>query len=193
MIMKDKIHLYVSIAPELEREHEALGRMIPMIPTSLGWEIVYTPRDSQQPNAQAVTQADAHVLILGDDIRAPLGVEWQMARWAGRTPALFHQDTLRTLAADAFIRELAQQVEWQPYHDVADLSLKATAWLVGTIARQAMQWAVRADEPARLRAWQKDGAKANLKLGIDAHGETAQGGVIFTTERYMPSGGRAVG
>ena len=87
--MADRVLLYISAASDLALEREVLSRAITEIPTSLGWRITQTPIGDEPLDLEAAAQADLHLLILGGDIRAPVGVEWLAARRAGRIPTLF--------------------------------------------------------------------------------------------------------
>ena len=98
--MADTFLLYISAASDLEHERDILGRAVTEVPVTLAWRIVQTPLHGDPPDMQAVAQADLYLLLLGGDIRAPVGLEWQVARRAGRTPVLFlKQGAPRTPAA----------------------------------------------------------------------------------------------
>ena len=99
-----------------------MGRAVVDIPTSLGWRIVQTPLQGEPVDPELVAQADIHLVLLGSDIRAPIGLEWLTAYRAGRLPSLFlKQSIIRTPSAQSFRRYLEGQTCWRPFKDLADL------------------------------------------------------------------------
>jgi hypothetical protein len=112
--MVDDIKVYISASPELESERDLLGRLIAEIPVTLGWRIVQTPTKGEPMDKEAIETADIHVLVLGSDIRAPVGYEWLVARRSARSPWLFlKQGILRTTAAQDFIHRVGDPGEWR--------------------------------------------------------------------------------
>jgi hypothetical protein len=184
-----KINLYISAAPELRAERAAIARMVPDIPTTLGWEIAQTPHSDQSFNADAVLQADVHLLVLGGDIKAPIGWELQLARRVGHRPFFFRQERLRTPAGDAFVRDLEPTVAWRTYRDPSDLIRQTAGLLVDHLISHAMQYALLQPEIERLRDWLKT---APVQANTATRPVTDSGAVIFTPERYMPSEGTIV-
>jgi hypothetical protein len=190
--MQNQIHLYISAAPELAAERDELARMVTNIPTTLGWEIVHTPHGDQTLNLPAALRADVHLLVLGEDIKAPVGLEWLVARRAGRTPTLFRQERLRTPAADAFARELAAHAQWRTYHTAADLSAQAAKLLVDYMLAHAAGFALAVVEVERLRVWLQSGFAGPATQDPLRHA-AGESGVILSTDRYVPSDGTLVG
>lgn len=199
--MADRVLIYISAAPDLRDEREALGRLIPEVPTSLGWRVAETPLDDREPDLDAVAAADIHVLLLGSDVRAPVGLEWQVARRAGRAPALFSKrDVLRTQAGEAFARDLSRHAEWRAFKDALDLRRQVSALLVDHLIESAARYAILPDEILRLRDWKKAQAKAKPDTADALHERAAKskggagaGGVILSAERFTPSQGRLLG
>ena len=188
--MVDTLLLYISAAPDLEAERDILGRAVTEIPVTLAWRIVQSPLRGEPPDLQAVAQADLHLLLLGGDIRAPIGLEWQVARRAGRVPVLFlKQDAPRTPAAHAFVRYLADQASWQPYKDSADLRLKTLKLLASHIQERMVYYTLSPDELERLRRWQEELESGKAAQVAETPGGAGESSVIFSRERYVPSQG----
>ena len=102
----ERARLYVSISPDLAAEREAIGRAVANLPVDVGWEVSYTPpaADPTAADPHSAARAHVYVLALGEDIRAPMGVEWDSARRAGvKAVALLHEGP-RTPAAQAFLK-----------------------------------------------------------------------------------------
>ncbi len=87
--MADQVLIYISAASDLGFEREVLGRAITEIPTTLAWRILQTPLNAEEPDLSSLARADVHMLLLGTDVRAPVGVEWLAARRTGHLPTLF--------------------------------------------------------------------------------------------------------
>ena len=191
--MADRILLYISAAADLVLEREVLGRAIVEIPTSLGWRITQTPVGEERLDLEAVATADVHLLLMGADIRAPVGVEWWAARRAGRLPTLFlKQQVHHTLAGLIFIRDLERYADWRPFVDTANLRRQVLALLTEHIVDHAAGYRISPDESARLRAWRKQ--QVTDKKSVDERrGGAGASSVILSTERFTPSEGQLVG
>jgi hypothetical protein len=122
-------------------EREILGRAVTEVPVELGWRIVQSPGRDDPVDLAAVVEADLHLLIMGSDIRAPIGQEWVAARRAGRLPALFlKQGILRTPAAQEFRRYIEAQARWQPYKGPAHLRAMVLWLLAGHLLGRAVTY-----------------------------------------------------
>jgi hypothetical protein len=190
----DRILLYISAASDLALEREVLGRAIIEIPTSLGWRVTQTPVAEERLDLEAVAAADIHLLLMGADIRAPVGAEWWAARRAGRLPTLFLKQELdHTLAGLVFIRDLERHADWRPFVDTADLRRQVLAHLTEHIVNHAAGYRISPDEFAKLRAWQKQLGITDKKLVDERRGGAGASSVILSTERFTPSEGQLVG
>jgi hypothetical protein len=185
----DQILLYISAASDLERERELLNKAVTEIPVDLGWRIVQSPRGSQPLDLTAIRQADVHLLLLGGDIRAPIGQEWHTARRAGRSPVLLlKQVELRTVAALDFIRYVEQVASWQRFVDAADLRRQVLQRLGEHIWNHGERYRLTLPEIERLKAWQKELETATA-VDESVRGGVGESSVLFSQERYIPSKG----
>jgi hypothetical protein len=192
--MADRILLYISAASDLSFEREVLGRAIVEIPTSLGWRIKQTPVAEEPLDLEAAAAADVHILILGGDIRAPVGAEWLAARRAGRLPTLFlKQSAHHTPAAQIFVRDLERHAQWHPFDDAAGLRYQVLALLAEHILNHAAHYRIGPEEFEKLRAWQKQLDATGEKSVDKRRGGAGASSVILSTERFAPSGGKLVG
>jgi len=191
--MPDRVLLYMSAAPDLALERETLNTAIIEIPTSLGWRIKQTPGPDEKLDADAVAHAEVHLLIMGSDIRAPVGAEWLTARQAGRTPRLFlKQGILHTLAATVFINDLERHADWHPYKDIADLRRQVLKLLAEHILDRAEYYRLNPDEFQKLRAWGKQIDKTEKKAVDQTRGGAGASSVVLSPERFTPSEGQLV-
>ena len=110
--MAARLRIFTSVAPDLRAEREIIGRAIAGLPVSLGWVINYTPSADEAlgPALDAVAAADFYVILLGTDIRAPMGSEFVVARRTGKRILAYVKNVLHTPAARVFVRDAS--VNW---------------------------------------------------------------------------------
>ena len=178
------VTIYISAASDLMAEREALARMIAGLPVTLPWRIIQTPIGAEPLDLASLQAADLYFLVMGSDIRAPVGLEWLTARRAQRTVnAFLKQGVGRTPAGQVFISQ--SKVVWQPFTDAADLSRQARQVLTKHLDRYAIQYALTPAELEQLAALPKSEEKKEAIGGQEA----AQSAIILSRERYTPSGG----
>ncbi len=177
--------VYISAASDLMAEREALARMIAGLPVTLPWRIIQTSTGAEPLDLESLQAADLYFLVMGSDIRAPVGLEWLTARRAQRTVnAFLKQGVGRTPAGQVFISQT--KVVWQPFTDAAaDLSRQARQVLTKHLDRYAIQYALTPAELEQLAVLPKSEEKKEAIGGQEA----AQSAVILSRERYTPSGG----
>ncbi len=177
--------IYISAAADLMAEREALARMIAELPVTLAWRIIQTPLRAEPLELEAVAAADLYFLLMGSDIRAPVGLEWLTTQRAGRPVSAFLKQAVgRTPAGQVFINQT--KVAWQPYTDAADLRRQARQILVNHLTRHALQYALTPAELEQLVALEEAQAEPAQAAGGQEAGQSA---VILSRERYMPSEG----
>jgi hypothetical protein len=187
--MVDILHLYISAALDLEKERESLSRAVAEIPVTLGWRVIQSPLHGEPLNTDAIAQADVHILLLGSDIRAPIGLEWRLARRVRRLPVVFlKQDVVRTMAALDFTRYLEEQTTWRKYLDIADLRLQTLKLLADHILAQTDYYSLRSDEFDKLTSWRKE-LNTPEQTPPALHGGIGESSVVLSPERYIPSEG----
>ena len=187
--MVDILHLYISAASDLVQERESLSHAVAEIPVTLGWRVIQSPAHGEAVDIDAVAQADFHILLLGSDIRAPVGLEWRLARRANRLPVTFlKQEVVRTMAALDYIRYLEEQTTWRKYKDIIDLHRQALHLLAEHILTQAVYYALKPAESEKLTAWVKTLDTPKNETPV-LHGGIGESSVVLSPERYIPSEG----
>jgi hypothetical protein len=178
------VTIYISAASDLMAEREALARMIAGLPVTLPWRIIQTPLGAEPLELESLQSADLYFLVMGSDIRAPVGLEWLTARRAQRpVNAFLKQGIGRTPAGQVFVSQT--KVAWQPFADTAELSFRARQILAEHLTRYAIQYALTPTELEQLAALQTVEEKKEAIGGQEA----GQSAVILSRERYTPSGG----
>lgn len=182
--------LYISASTDLEPEREILGRAVAEIPLDLGWRIVQSSSQDVPVEREAVIGADVHLLLLGSDIRAPVGLEWQIARRADRWPAAFLKEgALRTPAAQSFVRFVQSQLAWQAFKDAADLRRQVLRLLVRYLLDRAAVFGLSPLELASLRDWRADLETSAPMTDGNTGGGAGQSGILLSREHHLPSEG----
>ena len=120
--MFKNLHLFISAGPDLELEREALGKAVAQMPISLGWTIRRTVGRGEPPDEslQAIRQSDFFLLLMGEDITAPVGMEMDVARRSQRLLLPFLKETPRTPAAFIFLRHV--RLDWVPFREAQELA-----------------------------------------------------------------------
>lgn len=111
-----ELGLYVSANAEMDPECELLGQILAQLTPSVRWTIKRTPptHDKADPDWAALAQADFYVILVGRDITAPIGVEWQAAREIHiYTTAYRSLQATPSPALSAFVRR--SNAEWRRY------------------------------------------------------------------------------
>ncbi len=177
--------VYISAASDLMAEREALARMIAGLPVTLAWRIVQSPLGVERLDLEILAAADFYLLLLGGDIRAPVGQEWFTAHRAGRPFFAFLKGNVpRTPAGQAFARET--DVTWRPFLSAADLVRQVQRLLAGQLLSQAVRYALTPPEIEALAALQAGEGQPEEPAGRE---ETGRSAVILSRERFRPSDG----
>ncbi len=185
MEMHQPVIVYISASAELAAERDALSRMIAALPVTLVWRIVQTPATDEPLDIAAIQSADVHLLVMGQDIRAPVGRELLVARQARRAVRAFlKKGVIRTPAGQEFIKSAG--VRWEPFQDARDLSQQVQQWLVKHLLQNAIAYALTSEEVEQL---QEMLAAAETEALTEEGQGADSSAVILSRERFMPSEG----
>ncbi len=134
MTASSRLRIFVSTGPDLEAEREVVGETIASLPVSAGWVIKYTPSRGEPPRAvfEAVAASQFYVLLMGTDIRAPVGSELHVARQEHKHILALLKDAPRTPAARVFVKDAS--LEWQHFRDESELGFL----LLDALAKQIL-------------------------------------------------------
>jgi len=194
--MASRVRLFVTAAPDLEPEREAIGKAIAQLPVSLGWEIKRTPRQGEPlaPVLEAVADCDFYVFLLGTDVTAPVGVEWDAALEAGKTPLAFLKDVPHTPAARAFARFAERSgVRWTPFSDPQEPGVLVQETLARWILDRAEAYGLSPVEWETLAAFREKQRPEEVGRGLEEVVQEPRGagggGVILAPGRDLPPGG----
>ncbi len=192
--MAERLRLFVSAGLDLEAEREIIGQAVARLPVSLGWTIKRTPKRGEPlaPALEAVRACDFYVLLIGTDIRAPVGLELITAQRARKaTLAFLKEETARTPAARVFIRDA--QVSWTPFHSGQELETLIQKALARRILEGADSYAISPVEWETLSALVEQPSREEMAEEPEEAGGAGGGGVIIAPGRDLPPGGVLVG
>jgi hypothetical protein len=178
--------IYISAASDLMAEREALARMIASLPVTLAWRIMQTPvRDLDSVDLEALGSADLYFLVMASDIRAPVGLEWLIARRTRHPDGVYlKRGVPRTPAGQVFINDV--RLAWQSFRDAADLCRQVQHVLAEHLIHHSGRYNLSPEEIAGL-----EGLLTSSTLAEKAgHGtEAGHTAVVLSRDRFEPSGG----
>ncbi len=183
-----RARLYVSISPGLTAEREVIGRAVAALPVDVGWQVDTTPgpRDLVG-DPLAAARAHVYALVMGADIRAPMGVEWAAARRSGSAALALLKAGPRTPAAHEFVKTAA--VDWQSYATAGDVGPRLQRVLAQALLDHSREFELKVMEIETLTNLVKALADRPDSDGPDARAGAGQGGVIFAPSREAGQGG----
>ncbi|MCD6286188.1 MAG: hypothetical protein J7M39_09795 [Anaerolineae bacterium] len=188
--MSKAVLFYISAASDLETEREILGRAVADVPGDLDFRVVQSPDGNGVLDVDAIASADVHIVVMGSDIRAPVGLEWQLARQSGRPPVVFlRHDTLRTPAGLNFVRFVAQFQMWEPFDSGTMLRTKVLKLLADRILAQAVRYGLTADEIVRLHVWRNALATSPQAVDEVTRGGAGESSIVLSRRRIVTAGG----
>ena len=177
--------IYISAATNLMAEREVLARMIAELPVTLPWHIVQTPTGAEPLDIDSLLAADLYFLIMGADIRAPVGLELHTARQANRPILAFlRQGVTYTPAGEVFTRQA--RLQWHSYANVTHLSQKVQRIIIEHLIRYAIQYALTTVEVQQLEALRANSRSTEQPIEGEGTGHSA---VLLSRERYTPGEG----
>jgi hypothetical protein len=110
--MAEKLRIFVSATKDLDGERAMIGRALAELPVEIGAEIRRTPSDgaSYDDIFELIANVDRLYFLMGSDITAPSGAEWQVAWKLERAILPLRKPARLTPAAQDFLRP--SFVEW---------------------------------------------------------------------------------
>ena len=180
--------IYISAAGDLMVERETLARMIAQLPVTLAWRIVQSPLEAEPVDLAALQTAALHFLLMGEDIRAPVGLEWQMAQYAGRnSQAYLKKGPARTPAGHSFIKEA--RANWRLFKDAAQLSRQVQQTVIDHLLTYQRHYALTPLEVENLETLQAEATTEQERSSDARQVDAGHSAVVLSRERYEPSEG----
>lgn len=192
--MSDRLRIFISAGPDLKAEREVIGKAIASLPISVGWVIKYTPGRGEPlaPALETVAASHFYALLLGMDIRAPVGSELYVARQRGKRIVAFLKDGPRTPAARVFVKDAL--LEWTHFRSADEIGPLLQRALAEQILEGAQTYGISPVDWETLSAFL---AEFKDQKGLEREGEGTTPGyrgagedaVIVAPGRDLPPGG----
>ena len=180
------VRLYISAASDLMAERETLARLIAELPVTLAWRIVQSPIEAEPIDTEALINADLYFVIMGADIRAPVGLELHTARRTQLSIVGFaKQGVAYTPAGQIFMKDSHAAIAWQPFKTTGDLMRKVRRIIIEHLLRHAIRYTLTPPEIANLQQLLTHQESTGP---TEAEG-TGHSAVILSRERFLPSEG----
>lgn len=171
-----------------------VGQAIASLPVSLGSIIKYTPRRDQPLAAglDAVAACDFYALLLGTDIRAPVGSELHIARREGKRMVAFLKEGPRTPAAQVFAKDAS--LAWDRFRSADELAFLLQEALAAHILENAQAYSISPVDWETLSALleelgDQEALEREEKEIPSEYRGAGRGGVIIAPGRDLPPGG----
>jgi hypothetical protein len=119
--MAEKLRIFVSATKDLDGERAIIGRALAELPVEIGAEIRRTPAEgaSYDDIFELIANVDRVYFLMGSDITAPSGAEWQLAWKLERDVLPLRKPARLTPAAQDFVRP--PLIEWKWFHTRREL------------------------------------------------------------------------
>lgn len=188
--MVDIFKLYISASNDLLLERELLTRLVTELPVTLGWQIKLSPIRDKQVDQSFLIVSDLHLLLLGMDIRAPIGFEWYVSIEAGKQPILLRKTGIsRTMAAENFIRTFSKYRSWADFSNLAELRIQALKYVGSAILDRSVYYKLNPQEYELLSQFIEEITGQQEKPIQNITGEIGENSVILSRERFLPKNG----
>ena len=180
--MAEKLRIFVSATKDLEQERALVGRTLAALPLQVGAEIRRSPVDGVDYDTlfELISNVDRIYCLLGRDITAPFGAEWQLAIRLERTIVPFKLAGMRTQAGREFLR--IAHAPWKTFQNGSHLGQRIGLDLIDTLLHPENRYGLQMTEVEGLRSSRQAILKGLDRLRQPARmgpGGAEGGGVIL--------------
>ncbi len=169
--MAEKLRIFVSATKDLEQERALVGRILAELPVQVGAEIRRTPATGVDYDTlfELISNVDRIYFLLGRDITAPFGAEWQLALRLERTIIPFKIQGMRTQAGREFLR--IAHAPWKSFNNSRDLGQRIGLDLIDTLLHPENRYGLQLMEVEGLQQ-----SRLKLRQGLERHSSSPQQG-----------------
>ncbi|MGI6207555.1 MAG: hypothetical protein ACOYEW_05005 [Anaerolineae bacterium] len=177
------ITVFVSATTDLEREREVVGEALARFPVKLPWRIVRTPHPGEQTLAalEEVRRADFCLVLIGQDISAPVGAELVAARGAQVPVFVLVKKGPHTPAARFFQYNSVES--WESFSGAEDLRRLVVQLLARGVLDRAVPLGLTGDEIGRLMEYVQKGEEEGPGVAGRTEPQGAQEGAVLVSDR----------
>ncbi len=160
--MAEKLRIFVSATKDLEQERALVGRILAELPLHVGAEIRRSPAEGVDYDTlfELISNVDRIYCMLGRDITAPFGAEWQLAIRLERTIVPYKLEGMRTQAGREFLR--IAHAPWKTFQSSTYLGQQIGLDLIDTLLHPENRYGLNMVEVEGLRQ-----SRHNLVQGLE--------------------------
>ncbi len=183
--MAEKLRIYVAATADLEAQRSIISHVLAHLPVQVGAEIRRCPPEgvSYDDIFELISNVDRFYFLIGKDITAPAGTEWDLAMQLQRTAVPFRRRGPITPSAFLFITQAILQVrlaDWRFFDNDLHLARLIAIELIETLLHPENRYGLSTAETLlleqRLQAARSDQWPTADDLPPELLGE---GGVIL--------------
>lgn len=186
--MPEILRLYVSTTLDLDAERAVIGRTVADLPVKLGIEIRRSPQLTPIYDEvyERLANVDRVYFLLGNDITAPAGLEWDLAWRIDRRVLPLRRSPKPTPAAQEFMR--LSPAPWLDYRTSSDLARIVTLDLALILRQADNRYGITVREIEQLERTVRQLEKMQVAPAPDPGGADG-GGVLLDDGRREPLSG----
>lgn len=161
--MAEKLRIFVSATKDLEQERALVGRTLAELPVHVGAEIRRTPAEGVDYDTlfELISNVDRIYFLLGRDITAPFGAEWQLAIRLERTIIPYKLEGMRTQAGREFLR--IAHAPWKTFQSSRQLGQQIGLDLIDTLLHPENRYGLQLMEVEGLQQ-----SRQKLRRGLES-------------------------
>jgi hypothetical protein len=184
--MAQLLRIFISATTDLESYRDVVGRTLAELPVQVGAEIrrCQPQGTSYETLFELISNVDRVFFLMGSDITAPAGVEWELTMKLQRPLLPIRQSVQLTPAGQQFLRRARSQIaptDWYSFHSSAELARIVALDLIDILLHPSNRYGISLTELDRLTARQR--LLSDQPLVDQAVGGGTEGGGIILDSR----------
>ena len=186
--MAEALRLFISATRDLEPQRAAIGRALAELPVRVTIEIRRTPARGASYEAifDLIANCDRMYFILGQDISAPSGTEWDIAHQLGVPVVRLRRRGPMTPAAQTFVHMAGDR--WHTFASDEELVRFITLDVIDVLLHPENRYGLAVDEIAKLTEYRQRFSPERIVEGEPGGAEG--GGILLDDRRREPLEGR---
>lgn len=177
--MAEKLRIFVSATDDLESERSVIGRLLAELPIQVGAEVRRSPAEGcdYETLFELMSNVDRVYFLMGRDISAPAGVEWQLALRQQKSILPLRLRAPRTQAGVEFLRTTIP-IRWRDFGSSEELSRRVGLDLIDLLLHAENRYGLSLTEIEKLRLRSEE-LRRGLVVTAEEAGGAEGGGVIL--------------
>lgn len=193
--MAETLRIFVSATNDLEAHRAIIGRTLAELPVKIRAEIRRTPAVGGKYDDiyELIANVDRVYFLLGRDISAPSGAEWDLAWKLERSVLPLRTPDKLTLAGQEFTRNIF--IQWTIFRSATELARIVTQDLIKLLKHPQNRYGLNLNELEllQLHARKLEQEVQQAASMVNAPGGAEGGGVLLDDARREPVEGVLVG